>query len=203
MVIPQRSWSALFRSQRWGMDGHEGWNWKLENTWYISGIFIHCQLGDYISPTTHYGNQKQLLNDVSCFFFLGGVVQEGIILTFPFEVLLFHRPLPFSDPRCPLMGSFWLMFGINWKTLSCSIVKWWKVLLSERMVLQNEPCVPKKGWLDFKAAFCGCASFLQIMPNSKTNQSIICPVFSGGATRPRSVESAWISQTSHVLWLKS
>ena len=28
------------------------------NKWYISGI--DCQLGDYISPTTYEGNQKQL-----------------------------------------------------------------------------------------------------------------------------------------------
>ena len=29
------------------------------NKWYISGIY--CQLGDYISPATYEGNQKQLL----------------------------------------------------------------------------------------------------------------------------------------------
>ena len=28
--------------------------------WYISGIY--CQLGDYMPPTTFYGNQKQPLN---------------------------------------------------------------------------------------------------------------------------------------------
>ena len=27
--------------------------------WYISGIY--CQLGDYMPPTTFYGNQKQTL----------------------------------------------------------------------------------------------------------------------------------------------
>ena len=31
-------------------------------TWYISGIYIYCQLGDYMVPTTKKkGNQKQLL----------------------------------------------------------------------------------------------------------------------------------------------
>ena len=30
--------------------------------WYISGIY--CQLGDYMPPTTFYGNQKQPLKSL-------------------------------------------------------------------------------------------------------------------------------------------
>ena len=37
--------------------------------WYISGIY--CQLGDYMPPTTFYGNQKQPLIWIPPMEFLG------------------------------------------------------------------------------------------------------------------------------------